>query len=223
MFRRLLFSLLVASTVSIVGPVRAETSADKGAVDEGVPAESARQDPQELAGERESESEPASELAGDGVGADRVLFEQLLVVGAPEEARRVPGSAHVITEADVERQEYTDIHRLLRQAPGLNIQEEDGYGLRPNIGIRGTGVERSQKITLLEDGVPAAPAPYSAPSAYYSPTAGRMEGFEIRKGSGAIRQGPHTNGGAINYLSTSIPSAFRVRASVAAGAEDLLR
>ena len=152
-----------------------------------------------------------------------LLFEQLLVIGAPEEARRVPGSAHVITKEDLERQGYADIHRVLRQTPGLNIQEEDGYGLRPNIGIRGTGVERSRKITLLEDGVLIAPAPYSAPAAYYSPTAGRMEGFEIRKGSGAIRQGPQTNGGAINYLSTRIPNALSARISISAGEEGFVR
>ncbi|MFQ5526701.1 MAG: TonB-dependent receptor family protein [Thermoanaerobaculia bacterium] len=152
-----------------------------------------------------------------------VLFEQLLVVGAPDKAQRIPGAAHVITREELERQDYADIHRVLRQTPGVNIQEEDGYGLRPNIGIRGTGVERSQKVTLLEDGVLIAPAPYSAPSAYYTPTAGRMEGFEIRKGSGAIRQGPYTNGGAINYLSTSIPDGLRGRLTVAAGEEGLVR
>ncbi len=161
----------------------------------------------------------AGDTAEQPVEEPAMLFEQLLVVGAPDHARRAPGSAHVITRQDLERQGYSDIHRVLRQTPGLNIQEEDGYGLRPNIGIRGTGVERSQKVTLLEDGVLIAPAPYSAPSAYYSPTAGRMEGFEIRKGSGAIRQGPHTNGGAINYLSTSIPDRLRGRLDLAAGEE----
>ncbi len=155
--------------------------------------------------------------------ADVRLFEQLLVVGSPEAARKVPGSAHFITEADLDRQQYADIHRVLRQTPGINIQEEDGYGLRPNIGIRGTGVERSQKVTLLEDGVLIAPAPYAAPSAYYSPTAGRMDSFEIRKGSGAIRQGPYTNGGAINYLSKSIPDGLMGGARIAVGEDDLQR
>ncbi|MCP4201443.1 MAG: TonB-dependent receptor plug domain-containing protein [bacterium] len=174
------------------------------------------------------EPERPSETAAAGSSQDspaepEELFEQLLVIGTPEEARRIPGSAHVITAEELERQEYSDIHRVLRQTPGLNIQEEDGYGLRPNIGIRGTGVERSQKITLLEDGVLIAPAPYAAPSAYYSPTAGRMEGFEILKGSGAIRQGPYTNGGAINYLSASIPDSMRARVSFSVGQEGFAR
>ena len=161
-------------------------------------------------------AEAASEGAGSPPDSTR-LFEALLVVGEAEAVSRVPGSAHVITRDDLDRQQYSDVHRILRQVPGVNILDEDGYGLRPNIGIRGTGVDRSQKITLLEDGVLIAPAPYAAPSAYYSPTAGRMEGFEVRKGSSSIRQGPYTNGGALNYLSTGIPGALAARVDLAAG------
>ena len=165
--------------------------------------------------ESDDEANPAT--------APERLFDRLLVVGSGEAAARAPGSAHFLDSEDLSRQAYADVHRILRQVPGVNIQEEDGYGLRPNIGMRGTGVDRSQKITLLEDGVLIAPAPYAAPSAYYSPTAGRMESFEVRKGSGSIRQGPYTNGGALNYVSTSIPGALDGRLRLAAGDEGLRR
>ncbi len=174
----------------------------------------------------ERPTEPADPAAGDERPADADstrLFDRLLVVGSNEGAARVPGSAHFLSPDDLSRQAYTDVHRILRQVPGVTIQEEDGYGLRPNIGIRGTGVDRSQKITLLEDGVLIAPAPYAAPSAYYTPTAGRMESFEVRKGSGSIRQGPYTNGGALNYVSTSIPGSFDGRIDLSAGGEGLAR
>jgi len=149
-------------------------------------------------------------LAPDGetAPAERmktVIEERVTVVGSYSELASLPGSAHVLTEVELQKQAYSDIHRILRQVPGINIQEEDGHGLRPNIGIRGTGVERSQKVTLLEDGVLIAPAPYAAPAAYYMPSAGRMEGVEVRKGSAAIRQGPYTNGGAVNLSSRAIP------------------
>ena len=205
-----------------------------GAGAASVGAEQSRRDPDQApadgapaavsaAAAESSSAEESSQTDPQASPKPARLFERLMVVGSAEEAARAPGSAHFLSPDDLERQAYTDVHRILRQVPGINIQEEEGYGLRPNIGIRGSGVDRSQKVTLLEDGVLIAPAPYAAPSAYYAPTAGRMEGLEVRKGSGSIRQGPYTNGGTLNYLSTSIPGSLAGRLELAAGGESLSR
>ena len=130
-------------------------------------------------------------------------LEVVTILGVHEET---PGVGHVIDAEQLAQFAYVDVQRTMRSVPGLAIQVEDGYGLRPNIGIRGVATERSARITLLEDGVLIAPAPYSAPSAYYFPTAGRMAGVEVLKGPAAIGEGPYTIGGAVNFLSTPIPA-----------------
>jgi Fe(3+) dicitrate transport protein len=93
------------------------------------------------------------------------MLEEITIIGSKVELDSVAGSAYVISEEDLERFDYVDLRKVLNQAPGVYIREEDGYGLRPNIGIRGAAAERSQKITLMRDEVLITPAPYSAPAA----------------------------------------------------------
>ncbi len=133
------------------------------------------------------------------------FIEEVRIVGNKNDAQQIAGSAHFIGPEELVKFNYSDIQRISREVPGVSIQLEDGYGLRPNISIRGVATERSSRITLLEDNVLIAPAPYSAPSAYYFPTAGRMHAFEVLKGPASITQGPYTIGGTLNMLSTPIP------------------
>jgi len=135
-------------------------------------------------------------------------IEQMVVIGSTENARNLPGSGAVVTAEQLETGVVTDINQALKTVPGIYIREEDGLGLRPNIGIRGATSERSEKITLMEDGVLIAPAPYSNPAAYYFPTAMRMSMFEVLKGAPLLRHGPQTTGGVVNMLSTPIPEEF---------------
>ena len=149
-----------------------------------------------------------------------IVVERVMLTGGYRGVGEVPGSVAYIGPRELDTYSYNDIQRILRRVPGVNIQEEDGYGLRPNIGMRGTGTERSSKITVMEDGVLMAPAPYAAPAAYYFPTAGRMQGVEVRKGSSQIKYGPYTTGGALNLISTQIPTTFAGHAELLAGADD---
>tara|TARA_B100000780_G_scaffold77611_1_gene52455 strand:- start:191 stop:2353 length:2163 start_codon:yes stop_codon:yes gene_type:complete len=130
--------------------------------------------------------------------------ETVTIVGSQED---VAGSATVLSNEDLAKMVDTDIHKILSAVPGVYVRTEDGYGLRPNISIRGTAPDRSGKITLMEDGVLIAPAPYTSASAYYFPTTGRINAVEVLKGPAAITQGPSTIGGAINMISTPIPEA----------------
>ena len=146
-------------------------------------------------------------------------LEEVTIIGDAEAAGRISGSAHFIGPDQLKLFSYSDIERVLRAVPGVSLQLEDGYGLRPNISIRGVSTERSGRVTLLEDNVLIAPAPYSAPSAYYFPTPGRMHAFEVVKGPAAITQGPYTIGGALNMVSMPIPDRAEGRVFIETGQE----
>ncbi len=136
----------------------------------------------------------------------------------------VAGSATVIDEAELDRYAYDDIHRVLARAPGVYVRGEDGYGLRPNIGIRGANSDRSAKVVLMEDGVLMGPAPYGAPAAYYFPLPLRLTGVEVFKGPASVRYGPNTIGGAINFRTRAVPEEGGAGAlDLAVGLRDTVR
>ncbi len=141
---------------------------------------------------------------------------EILVV-APRRLPRVAGSAHKVSQEELERKESDDIHQVLAEVPGVYTRNEDGFGLRPNIGMRGGNSDRSARIMLMEDGLPLAPAPYAAPAAYTFPLATRLVGVEIYKGPAAILFGPQTIGGALNLLTREIPEEPSAEIDLGAG------
>lgn len=146
----------------------------------------------------------SAQLHADEV-ENKDTVETITIVGTKADAMRIAGSAHVVTEEQLAEQEYSDATRALQKIPGVYIQQEDGLGLRPNIGLRGTPTGRSGRVSIMEDGVLIAPAPYASASAYYFPTFDRITGIEVLKGSAGIQYGPNTVGGAINFLTRAIP------------------
>jgi len=142
--------------------------------------------------------------------ANDILMREVSIIGSKYKVKDIAGSATFLDVQDIREHTLDDINRILRRVPGVNLREEDGMGLFPNISLRGVDSARSSKVTIMEDGILMAPAPYSAPSAYYTPTTGRMSGIEVLKGSSQIQYGPHTTGGAINFLSTPVPTTETV-------------
>lgn len=133
------------------------------------------------------------------------------------------GSAHKVSEEVLSQFEFNDIQQVMSMVPGVSTRTEDGFGLRPNIGIRGANSDRSAKVTLMEDGVLFAPAPYAAPAAYFFPMTTRLVGVEVFKGAASTRYGPQTVGGAVNLLTRAVPSGEQWGGDVSYGAFNTLK
>jgi Fe(3+) dicitrate transport protein len=144
-------------------------------------------------------------VSADPVLAQSFEMPDISVLGGREEFKE-PGSVQVINSEQLKEKPSTDPHEVLSQVSGLYVREEDGYGLRPNIGLRGAHSNRSSKITLLEDGVLVSPAPYSAPAAYFFPMMQKVNAIEVFKGPSTLKYGPNSIGGAINLISRPFES-----------------
>jgi Fe(3+) dicitrate transport protein len=137
--------------------------------------------------------------------AQELLVSGSYVAGTPEVVSRTPGSVEVIDQSALASSRVFGFEEALRKATGVYARAEEGFSLRPNIGVRGLNPTRSQKVLLLEDGVPLAYAPYGDNASYYHPPVDRFDSIEVVKGSGQIAFGPQTVGGVINYVTPAPP------------------
>jgi Fe(3+) dicitrate transport protein len=119
---------------------------------------------------------------------------------------KVPGSVDFLGKEEIKNLKPISGNEVLRRVAGVHVVDEEGAGMRVNIGIRGLDPDRSRSVLVLEDGVPVALAPYGEPEMYYSPAIDRMAGVEILKGSGQILYGPQTIGGVVNYITPNPPA-----------------
>ncbi len=116
------------------------------------------------------------------------------------EHKKLTGTMSKLEPDTVDLIKPVGTQELLESIPGINGYADDGFGnSRLSIGIRGLNPRRSARVLILEDGVPIQPAVYIYPNAYYNPPADRIDAVEVIKGSAAVRYGPQTMGGVINY------------------------
>ncbi len=149
---------------------------------------------------------------------DVLLMEQVVVSGSRIGLLQyLPGSAAVITGSELKAIAPLTGNEVLRKVTGLHVVEEEGAGLRANIGVRGLDPDKSRNVLMLEDGIPVALGPYGEPEMYYTPSIDRMSGVEVIKGSGSILYGPQTIGGVINYITTDPPAEGKGYARISGG------
>ncbi len=152
---------------------------------------------------------PAQVLAAD------IELPRIDVVGEDGEAiARQPGSVAIVTREKLELTQPLSVQDALKSVPGIVVREEEGYGFIPNIGMRGLNPNRSQKLLVLEDGVPVAPGLFLANESYYSPRIERMQSIEVLKGAAGLRYGPTTIGGVVNYKTKDPEQGAKVTAKI---------
>ena len=151
--------------------------------------------------------------------AEAVVVSSVRLADLPE-IDRIPGSVEVITSQVLESSRVFTTSEALRKVSGVNVRDEEGFGLRPNIGVRGLNPTRSTKVLLLEDGVPFTYAPYGDNASYYHPPIDRFESVEVLKGSGQIAYGPQTVGGVVNYITRNPPQNWSGFVTLTGGNRD---
>jgi len=151
-----------------------------------------------------------------------LLLPRVDVIGSHAQLLKTPSSATIIEQEELESSHVLSTNEALRKAPGLVVRDEEGMGMRPNIGVRGLNPTRSTKVLLLEDGIPVTYAPYGANESYYHPIVDRFSRIEVLKGASQIKFGPQTAGGVINYITPNAPENFGGHMSVTTGNRDYL-
>ena len=140
-----------------------------------------------------------------------------IVYVRPPYSHHYNGTSNVIQEEELRKVQPLGSEELLKKVAGVNVAGDMGISNRLNVGIRGSYPRRSEKLLLLEDGVPIAPAPYLSPSAYYNPPTDRLDGIEVIKGADALTMGPNNMYGVLNYITKKPALKPELRASLAGG------
>jgi Fe(3+) dicitrate transport protein len=158
-------------------------------------------------------------LLGSRAGHTESTMDEITVIGSRANLASIGGAGTIVSEEDLARTRVFTAIEALRQVPGVLAREEEGLGLRPNIGIRGLNPIRSTKVLLLEDGIPLGYAPYGDNAAYYHPPIDRFHRIEVLKGASQIKFGPQSIGGVINYITPDAPEVATSSTTISGGSD----
>jgi Fe(3+) dicitrate transport protein len=147
-----------------------------------------------------------------GWADDAVELDALSVqgdwIGTPgeEEIKVYPGSRTLLDQEALQQSGALNIEDALRSAPGIQILDETGTGILPNIGLRGLNPLRSERLQMLVDGYPIAIGPYSNVGVSLFPvTLPSVDAIDVVRGGAAVHYGPNNVGGVMNFRTRPIP------------------
>ncbi|WP_042959173.1 TonB-dependent Fe(3+) dicitrate receptor FecA [Erwinia tasmaniensis] len=128
------------------------------------------------------------------------------------------GARDVLRREDFIKTGATNAREALNRIPGVNAPENNGTGshdMAMNFGIRGLNPRLASRSTVLMDGIPVPFAPYGQPQLSLAPVSlGNMEAIDVVRGGGAVRYGPQSVGGVVNFVTRAIPKDFAIEAGM---------
>ena len=129
-----------------------------------------------------------------------------------------PGARDVVRREDFAKTGAATMRDVLNRIPGVNAPENNGTGshdLALNFGIRGLNPRLATRSTVLMDGIPVPFAPYGQPQLSLAPVSlGNMDAVDVVRGGGAVRYGPQSVGGVVNFVTRAIPDDFGIEAGM---------
>ncbi len=135
-----------------------------------------------------------------------VITADWLGKATEEEVKVYPGSRNLLTEEELHERGALNLEDALRSTPGLQVLDETGTGILPNIGVRGMNPLRSERVQFLVDGYPIAIGPYTNVGVSLFPvTFPSIQSIDVVRGGAAVHYGPNNLGGVINLHSRAIP------------------
>lgn len=135
-----------------------------------------------------------------------VVSSEWLGSATAEEVKVYPGSRNVVDSKQLHQSGALNLEDALRSTPGIQVLDETGTGILPNIGVRGLNPLRSERVQFLVDGYPIAIGPYTNVGVSLFPvTLPSIKSIDVVRGGAAVHYGPNNVGGVINLTTQAIP------------------
>lgn len=151
--------------------------------------------------------------------ADSIRLDDQVVTATRTSQSEFQGiaAASVITRADIERTQATDVAQVLRRIPGLSLTNTGGPGKNTNVSIRGSN---SNHVLVLIDGVRTGSAT-TGDVAFQNLPIEQIERIEVVRGPRSSLYGSEAIGGVIQITTRRGPQdGIKPYASVTAGSRN---
>ena len=143
--------------------------------------------------------------------------------GIKGEIKDIPGTVSVIDAKQIQESGAQNIGQIINRVPGINYLDEDGRGLKPNIGLRGLDPLRNRNLLVLMDGkFPIGMTYYGDPASYYMTPVQSVDRIEVIKGASPVLYGGYSVGGVVNLITKKGKFTPETKADVSYGSYNSL-